>query len=200
MRGLRIVWMALLAVVLLVPAAPALAFDGGRPDGQVIFGDDFTLEAGERLDGDLVVSGGNVTLEPGSQVDGDVVVWGGDVEVGGIVEGDLAAFGGNVDLQETAVVDGDLVVIGGRVDQDEGAVVRGEQIVNPGRTIIKLRGWPVVIPFGPGPIPFGGLHFTGYSLLWEGLRTVLSVLLMAGLAGLVAVLWPRPAALVGRAS
>lgn len=196
MRGIRIAWMVLLAAALLAPAAPVLAFEGGVLDGQVVFGENFTLSAGDVLDGDLVVFGGDVTLEDESRVEGDVVVWGGSVEVAGTVWGDQVVFGGNVHLLDTAAVYGDLLVFGGVVDREEGAEVRGQQVVNPW----EWGTWPVVAPFPPVTIPFArGIHFTGYGLLLRGLRLVLSVVLMAGLAGLVAVLWPQPAARVGRA-
>jgi len=192
----------LLAALLLVPAAPALAFEGEIPDGQIVFGEDYTLAAGDVLAGDLVVFGGDVTLEEGSQVEGDVVVWGGEVEVAGLVEGQLAAFGGDVELRETAVVEGDLAVIGGEVLQEEGAEVRGQQIVNPWEGQ-SWRAWPLVIPIVPdvpAPPTFDVSRHLLLRLLWRGARLVATSLVMAALAGLVAMLWPRAADRVGRAS
>jgi len=55
MRRYRFVCAVVLAVLLLAVASPALAFDGGRPDGKVVWGEDFTLPAGDSVDGDLVV-------------------------------------------------------------------------------------------------------------------------------------------------
>jgi len=197
MRGLKTIWAILLMAILLAVAPPALAFDGGMPDGQVVFGEDFTLPAGETLEGDLVVFGGDVTLEDGSTVEGDVVVWGGSVEVAGTVEGDMVAFGGDVHLLETATVYGDLATMGGAVEREEGAEVRGERITGP-----WADGWqfwpmlPTVInarfPIHRGPAALGIRLFVG------GLRSVLTIVLMAGLAGLVAVLWPHAAVRVGR--
>lgn len=201
MRGLRVLAAVLVAVMLLAVASPALAFGGTLPDGKVVFGEDFTLEAGETLDGDLAVFGGDVTLEEESQVDGDAVVWGGNVEVAGTVWGDVAVFGGNVYLAETAVIDGDLMVVGGQVDREEGAQVRGQQVVTPQGEGWRW-GWPLGVPF------FRGWYFPPHDmagglllrLLWQGVQLVLTVVLMAGLAGLVAVLWPGPASRVGRTS
>ena len=107
-------------------AKPPVFADGNG--GRIIFGDSFTLESGEELDGDLVVLGGSVVLERRSRVDGNVVAMGGSAKVAGEVEGDLVTFGGNVVLQPTAVVDGDLVTIGGNVQREEGAIVRGNEI------------------------------------------------------------------------
>ncbi len=198
MRYVKIVWIVLLAALLLAPAAPALASDG-EPPGRVVFGEDFTLHDGEVLDGDLVVVGGSATLEEGSRVDGNVVVWGGDVEVAGEVDGDVVAFGGSVYLAETAEVDGDMAVFGGEVEQEEGAQVRGQQVVGPSAA---FEMWPVPIPisFGPGAVFHGGPRMILGSLLMRVGRLVLLTLLMAGLAGLVAVLWPRPAVRVGEAA
>ena len=50
-----------LLVLLLAPARPAYAQSGGP--GKIIFGDNYTLKSGEKLNGDLVVFGGNVTVE-----------------------------------------------------------------------------------------------------------------------------------------
>ncbi|HEY77374.1 MAG TPA: polymer-forming cytoskeletal protein [Thermoflexia bacterium] len=201
MRKLRIVF--LLVLLLASIPAPALAFGGRIPDGQVIFGEDFTLAAGEVLDGDLVVFGGNVTLEGGSEVVGDVVVWGGEVEVNGTVDGNLAALGGDVYLGASALITGDLVTMGGEIQREEGAQVEGQEVTAAG------GGWafPVIIPLPGGarriPIPSGPFaHWNGFSglllrLLFRGVRLVLLVLLMAGLSGLVVVLWPQPATRVG---
>ncbi len=201
MRKLRVV--SLLVLLLALIPAPALAFGGGLPDGQVVFGEDFTLAAGEVLDGDLVVFGGDVVLEEGSEVRGDVVIWGGEVEVSGTVRGNLAALGGDVYLDSTALVTGDLVTMGGEVHREEGAQVEGQEVSGAqGRW-----AFPVVIPIPGGvrtiPLPSGPFaHWNGFSgfllrLLLRGVRLVLSVLLMAGLSGLVVVLWPQPAARVG---
>jgi len=202
MHSKNILLATLLAAAMIVPAAPALAFDAVLPDGQVVFGEDFTLEEGERLDGDLVVFGGNVTLERDSEVNGDVVVWGGGVEVSGTVDGDLVVFGGNVGLLEDAVIEGDLAAIGGEVDQAEGAEVRGQKVVNPWEG--AEWGWgtgPVIVPF-PGGLRFAPHGVGGQvalRVLWRAVRVILTVVLMAGLAGLVAVLWPQPAARAGQA-
>ncbi len=203
MRNVRIVLVALLTALWLLPAAPALADDGG-PGGQVVFGDNFTLDSGETMSGDLIVFGGNVTLEEDSRVDGNVVVWGGNAEVSGTVGEDLAVFGGNVRLRSTAVIERDLIVADGNLEREEGAEVRGQ-------VVERLPGmwWsgPVVVPFhgeyGPGFRSVNPLRWTvewTLSAVWAVVRMMLVVLLMAVLAGLVAVLWPQPAARVGRSA
>jgi hypothetical protein len=129
-------------VLMMALATPALAqgpFDDG---GQVVFGENYTLEAGQSVEGALVVFGGSVTTEAESNVNGDLVVFGGSVEIngdvdgsvaavggsvtlGGKVEGDVAALGGNVSVTDTAEVDGDVATFGGVVNVAEGADVQG---------------------------------------------------------------------------
>ena len=57
--------LALLLALILLPTSAVYARgnSGGLLDGRVIFGDNFTLESGDTLNGDLVVFGGNVTVE-----------------------------------------------------------------------------------------------------------------------------------------
>lgn len=195
MRTLRRT-LALIAVIisLMGIATPALATDG-QPPGRVVFGTDFTLRSGESLGGDLVVFGGNVTLEENSRVEGNVVAWGGDVEIAGEVAKDLVAFGGDVHLADTAVVKGDLMVFGGKTQLEEGAQVRGQQMVNAaGWTWTHWYTWPWGRLSSGRPLDF----LT--ALFWQGLRTVLEALLMAGLAGVLVLLWPKGAARVGQAA
>ena len=139
----RTIFVLLTALVFMIAyATPALAqgpFDDG---GQVVFGENYTLETGQTVKGALVVFGGSVTTEPDSSVDGDLVVFGGNVEIngdvdgsvaavggtvtlGGKVEGDVAALGGNVEVTDTAEVDGDIATFGGVVDVAEGADIQG---------------------------------------------------------------------------
>ncbi len=141
-------WIAfLLALCLILPPAPALA---GKPnDGEVIFGEDFILRPGEKLDGDLVVFGGDVTLEKGSFVDGSILIIGGDAEVAGEVDGDIVVLGGNLELKSRAVIDGDAVAFGGRLDVEEGAIVRGELVKGLGGIPIPRPPLPPIVPEVP---------------------------------------------------
>jgi len=112
----------------------------------------------------------------------------------------VAVFGGNITLLEEAVIEGDVVVSGGAIDREEGAVVEGEVISGPGGR------WEM--PFVPGivtvppvnPVVVQGWRGHGIlGVLWAILRGVAMVVVMAGLAGLVALLWPQPTARVGEA-
>ncbi len=198
MRFTRIPQTLLIVVTMLVMAMPAFASDG-QPPGQVVWGD-FTLQSGQTLAGDLVVLGGDVRIEADSRVDGSVVALGGDVEIAGTVEKDVVAMGGNVLLRKTARIDGGLMAFGGRVDREVGAQVRGQQVVNPSRWFWWRWGWGAV-PVPAYPYwPSDGLPAMAFQVAMQGVGILLRAVVMAGLAGLVALLWPRAAARVGRSA
>lgn len=135
-------WLFALTVFLLLAVAPAaLARDGDRD--KVVFGQRFTLRAGERLDGDLTGFNSAIVLERDSVVQGDVAVFGGSISVEGEVRGNLVSMGGGVTLGETAVVGGDLVVFSGSIEQAPGATIRGQALMG-------LRMWR---PGGVIPAP-----------------------------------------------
>ena len=83
------------------------------------------LDAGDVVDGDVVVFGGNLQAAAGSRIDGDVVVFGGRIEIDGEVRGDVAAIGGGVRLGSSASISGKVISVGGSVARDEGAEVGG---------------------------------------------------------------------------
>lgn len=140
----------LLLALVALPTGSVLA---QSPDGDVIlFGQNYTLESGETLNGSLAVIGGNVMIEEGAIVNGDVAVIGGNIAINGDVDGDIAMVGGNMtltakvdgdivivggqlNLAGTAVVDGDIATVGGNVEKDPGAEVTGEITNNAPPTI-----------------------------------------------------------------
>ncbi|MBE3040075.1 MAG: hypothetical protein IMZ62_14855, partial [Chloroflexi bacterium] len=71
----KIASLVLLAMLVFVPMQSAVA-KGTSFDGQVIFGQSYTLKNGETLSGDLLVFGGTATLEEGGTVNGNVVLFG----------------------------------------------------------------------------------------------------------------------------
>ncbi len=142
----------LLSWLLLLPTGAALA--KGPQEGKVIFGDDFTLAAGETLDGDLAVFGGDVSIEEGAivngsmaviggdatvaaeaEINGDLALIGGDMQVEGSVNGDVAIIGGQLLLGETALIDGDIATMGGQLEQAPGATITGDVVDNPSPSI-----------------------------------------------------------------
>jgi hypothetical protein len=162
------------------------------PD-QFVFGDNFTLESGEIMNGNLFVFGGNATLEQDSLLNGFILLFGGNLEIFGTVDGSIALFGGNVMLGPTAVVEGDINALGGSVDRDPGAVIEGQVNTNQEGPfwIIPFSGWSGLSQEWNVP----GLNtnwFAGYNpfvqLLWGIVRTFL----WAVFAMLVVMLLTKP--------
>lgn len=208
MNKQRRTWLILLlAVGLLLAATPVLA-DGDPPDdnGVVIWNEDYTLEEGEWVEGDLIVFNGDVTLEDGSRVEGSVIVWNGSADVTGTVEGDLVVSSGDITLDDSARVEGAVVCSWNcDVSQKEGAQVDGGIIEGaPWRGFRLPVPVPVpsevpTIPEAPSPFNFW-VSGPGQVLEWafKIMRTAIAVLVVAAVAGLVALIWPDPISQVGR--
>lgn len=110
-------WALCLALLLaLLGPGQALAQD------QVIT-DDFTLTAGQTINGAVVVMKGNVALQAGSTVNGNLAVFGGNVTVAGHVAGDVTVFGGQVTVLASATITGQAVESGGTLVVQNGAAV-----------------------------------------------------------------------------
>ena len=120
--------LVLLAMLVFVPMQSAAA-KGPSFDGQVIFGQSYTLKNGETLTGDLLVFGGTATLEEGATVNGNVVLFGSTLVVNGEVSGDVAVAGGSVTIGTSAHIHGNLTTVGASLERAEGAQIDG-QITN----------------------------------------------------------------------
>ena len=118
----------LLVLLVFVPVQAAAA-KGTSFDGQVIFGQSYTLKSGDALNGDLLVFGGSATLEEGSMVNGNVVLFGGSLVVNSDVSGDVVVIGGIATVGASAHVHGNLTTVGTTLDRAEGAQIDG-QITN----------------------------------------------------------------------
>ncbi|MBC7877278.1 MAG: hypothetical protein H7Y59_08925 [Anaerolineales bacterium] len=135
----------LLLALLFLPTSSVYAQSPGGD--KLVFGQNYTLESGETLDGSLAVIGGNATIEEDATVtgdtaliggnlkingdaDGNVAVIGGNLTISGTIDGDIVVVGGQVLLTETAVVNGDIATMGGQVSQEPGAEVSGEIVNN----------------------------------------------------------------------
>jgi hypothetical protein len=169
------VWLMLLAL-LIVPVVPAYA-QSGQP-GKIIFGDNYTLAKGDKLNGDLVVFGGNVTIEDDADLNGNLVVFGGTISSNGNVSGDVVVFGGQIKLDDKAVVSGDVVTIGGQLDKAESAVIKGKSVNNVSPNIELPNGTmpPVVKP------PSINVDFNPF---WQALGVFYRAVIVAALAMLV---------------
>ena len=83
---LKLSSLILLAALVFLPARVASA-SAGVFEGQVIFGQSYTLAAGETLPGDLLVFGGTAEIQEDAIVQGNVVLFGGGLTVDGEVTG-----------------------------------------------------------------------------------------------------------------
>lgn len=194
----KILTACLLALLLIAPARPVWA-NGG--EGKVIFGEDFTLESGEELGGDLAVFDGNVVLEEDSFVDGAVFIMGGNATVAGEIDDELVVFGGNVELKSTAFIGSDVVTWGGQVTQAEEAVVKGNVV--EGATVGFPRGLQFSrvfrFPPTPGMVPLeAGLGFF-FDTVMDIFKAIITALALMALGLLVVLFLPRQTALVAQA-
>jgi cytoskeletal protein CcmA (bactofilin family) len=123
--NVKIATLFLLAILVLVPLQSAAA-KGGSYDGQVIFGQSYTLKNGETLTGDLLVFGGTATIEEGATVNGNVLLFGSTLVLNGEVSGDVAVAGGSAALGASAHVQGNLTTVGASLDRAEGSQIDGQ--------------------------------------------------------------------------
>lgn len=194
------IWLiASLTAALLLPATPVFAADNLPDDGVVIWNEDYTLGEGQQLDGDLVVFNGDVILLADSRVEGDAVVWNGSADIDGVVEGDLVVSNGGVDLGEDAHVQGDLVCTWNcDIEREDGARVDGDIVEG-----LSLRGLPftrlVIKEDVRRPLPFWASG-PEQVLRWilRAVRSAVTILVIAVVGGLVALIWPRATDQVGR--
>jgi cytoskeletal protein CcmA (bactofilin family) len=183
-RIVRITALVLLTTLFFVPVQSAAA-KGPSFDGQVIFGQSFTLKNGETLNGDLLVFGGTATLEEGSTVNGDVVLFGGSLEVNGEVSGDVAVTGGSVTIGSAAHLIGSLTTVGASLERAEGAQIDG-QISNTATSWVLdgTNGSNPVTPAVPAIPAVPGVHFN-FDPIGSVLNTFGQALSLAILAMLV---------------
>ena len=179
----------LLAMLLAVPR-PAAA-KGDVFDGQVIFGQSFTLESGETMDGDLVVFGGSATIEADAVVNGSVLVAGGFLTIDGEVDGEVAIAGGTLTLGPTAHIHGDVSMVGTTFRRDEEARIDGQINTDTG---LSVNGPEIVIPDVPEvqtpAVPQFNFDFHPLQGIWDsvvwGFLAMLAMLFLAPHASRVA--------------
>jgi hypothetical protein len=153
-------------------------------EGRVIIGQNFTLNSGQTLNGDLVVVGGAVFVEHNASVQGDIVVIGGNLQLDGATSGDAVVIGGIASLGEQASLSGDVVTVGGTLERAQGAHIGGNIITNlppPSLTWPNATAMPTppVPPQPPLRFDFGPLgRMAGILLQALGL-TALAMLLTA---------------------
>ena len=135
-------------LLLLLPIAPAYAFTGNL-DGRVVFGQSFTLNSGETLNGDLVVFGGQATVEENATVKGNVVIIGGSLVMDGSATGDAVVIGGLMTMGDKSSVAGNVTTVGGSLQRAPGAQVGGQIVTNSPAPNVQTPTTPSV----PAPQP-----------------------------------------------
>ena len=144
----------------------------------VRFGESVTIDADERISGDVVSIGGSITVN--GSVHGDCVSVGGTIVLGpnAYVSGDVVSVGGTVSLADSAEVGGDAVSVWGAIDASPTANVYGE-IVESGVRINLPDG--VWLP--------GSSRGFGHDI-WSLFRRVVWVLIVVGIGLLAFSLFP----------
>jgi len=185
----KLITFVLLLALMFLPTSTVFARSASSRllDGRVIFGDNFTLQSGDTLTGDLVVFGGNVQIEEDATVRGDMVVIGGNVNLNGTVTGSTVIVGGSTSMSESSVVRGDLVTIGGSLSRDPGSEIGGEVVTNIPAPDIQIPDIPVPnVPNPPSPPnpPEVNFDFNPLGSFFRMFGTAIAVSLLAMLASL----------------
>ncbi len=166
--------------ILMLPVMTVSAKD------KVVFGSDYVLESGDKLNGNLVVFGGDVTIEEEALVDGDIAIFGGNIDIDGEVSGDIAAFGGNISLGPNSIIDGNFSAMGGTVNKSPTAIIKGD-------TLRQDRDILLDTDNSGKPLARGNKGRTGFWLTFFGVLGSIGlffamVLIIAGLGLLTNVL------------
>ena len=160
----------LILVILLFLPLQSVGAANGKYEGQVLFGQSFTLKSGDTMSGDLLVFGGSATIEQGATVNGSTVLFGGSLTVNGTVNGDLAVTGGSITLGPAAHVSGNLTTVAASLDRADGSQVDG-QIYNTATSWIA-NGENSTIP----QLPAGKPVIPAMPVIKYGFQSFLSVL------------------------
>lgn len=149
---------------------------------QVIIGNTFRLNTGERLDGSLLVIGGTATIANESDLNGDIVLIGGTISVRGNVNGDIVAIGGAVNLESYAEINGGITLLGGNLNRSPLAKISGNISEQSPEVFNFNLNKPdnIILPFVPFQNP-----------LTKSLNTLLEALAMAVLAVIIGLLLPN---------
>ena len=193
----RILSVGLLLLLVLIWAAPASAQGGDQGSGQLVFGRNVTLAAGDSISGDLTLFGGNLTMAAGSWISGNLVVFGGNAGIAGEVRGQVVTIGGNIALKSTARVQGDVSSVGGHVTREAGAQVTGKMVEGGRFDLSRFFPWSAGVRFGPSAANWPAIS-AGQSIFHIFRALVLSMV-VAVIGLLVALFLPEHTRVVGRA-
>jgi cytoskeletal protein CcmA (bactofilin family) len=192
------------ALLLTLSACQVQGRQGGIFSGTLVTEGEHIFQAGDQVQGILVILDGRVAVEPGARVEGAVFMLDGALEMDGVVEQDLSAIGGRVSVGPQALIGGDLRVSDVDLDLSPGARVQGQALTGassglapqdmfPSRTLRQQLIW--VIPqslalallatllarYLPGPLARVRRAAVGHPVVSAAMG------LLAGVVGLVLV-------------
>ncbi|MCL4562529.1 MAG: polymer-forming cytoskeletal protein [Chloroflexi bacterium] len=184
-------------VILLLTLLAALAFPGvaladSPREDKIIFGDSYTLPAGDTLNGNLVVLGGSANLEKNSLVQGDILLMGGSLTIDGEVTGNVSTMGGSVFLQDNAHVRGNVTTLAASLHRSDKARVDGEVVIGSNKPFQFNVPNNIFIPDLRFGFPFSNLFWSAGSVVAQSLG-------LAALAILAALFLSRQAERTARA-
>jgi hypothetical protein len=189
--------LALVAAAVVLTLAPTVAAQTAPPtDGVVLWGKNYELEDGQRLDGDLLLIDGDAFLGRDSLVDGTVIVWDGDVEVSGLVAGDVILSAGTIYLRDGGAVEGDVICSSTcTLEREDGSSIAGALIRGVSIEALRPDRWLDEAWTAPSTRALGRMWTGGATsaLGWvlKATQSVVAVLVITVVAGLVALTWPE---------
>jgi hypothetical protein len=113
---------------------------------KLVLANEFTLESGQVVEGDLWVPTGNVRIQPGSRVAGSIYQLCCNLYVNGRVNNNIFLLAGNLRLGSDSIVRGGAVVFSGNMERLPGASL-GDVSPNAGeRLLVGFFGLFCVLP------------------------------------------------------
>lgn len=113
---------------------------------KLVLSNDYTLQSGQVVDGDLWVPVGNVRIQPGSRVAGSIYQLCCNLYVNGRVNSNVFLLNGNLRLGSESVVHGGAVVFSGNLERLPDASV-GDMTPNAGeRLLVGFFGLFCLLP------------------------------------------------------
>jgi hypothetical protein len=182
-------------VALLIVAGLLTGCGQASANGDIIkWNGDYTVKEDETIEGDLTLINGSATVESGGTVEGSLIVWNGSADVDGDVGADLVVTNGNIQLGDDARIEGDVICSANcTLDQADGATIGGsivEGIPIPSIPRVRLEdGTPIAVP-SPINVAFSGPEWILSRALGFA-QSVISALVVAVVAGLIALMLPQ---------
>lgn len=186
--ALLLIVMSMMVPTIVLASSPIVPFGD---NGVVQIGQDWTLQSGEHLNGDVLVIDANATIEQGAILEGDMAVISGNAVIAGKVKGNISVVNGDVILQDGSRVIGDVAVVSGNVQKAPTAVIEGEVLHNQFR-LPATGAWNAIGRSWSAPQPGSPQWFlvSLWRLIVGIVSAVFSALVAALIAAVVVIIWP----------